>query len=88
MALLEAQAFGIPAVSFDCKCGPREIIRDGESGYIVPEGDVAALAEAMKRLMTDDGLRKRMGMCAFKNADNWRTDRIMQKWISLFQEIL
>jgi glycosyltransferase involved in cell wall biosynthesis len=88
MALLEAQAFGIPAVSFDCKCGPREIIRDAESGFIVPEGDVAALARAMERLMTDDGLRKKMGICAFKNADNWRTDRIMQKWISLFQEIL
>ena len=88
MALLEAQAFGIPAVSFDCKCGPREIIRDGESGYIVPEGDVAALAKAMERLMTDDGLRKKMGICAFENAANWRTDRIMQKWISLFQEIL
>jgi glycosyltransferase involved in cell wall biosynthesis len=88
MVLLEAQAFGVPVVSFDCKCGPREIVKDGETGLLVPEGDNHALARALARLMGDDTLRKEMGSKAFRNAENWRTDAIMEKWICLFKDIL
>ena len=88
MVLLEAQAFGVPVVSFDCKCGPREIVKDGETGILVPEGDNYALAKALERLMENDALRKEMGQNAFRNAEKWRTDAIMEKWTALFQEIL
>ena len=88
MVLLEAQAFGVPAVSFDCKCGPREIISDGETGLLVPEGDIPALARALERLMEDDTLRKEMGRNAFRQAARWQPDRIMEQWIRLFGEIL
>ncbi|MBP1368939.1 glycosyltransferase, partial [Providencia rettgeri] len=36
MVLIEAQYFGIPSISFDCKTGPREIIVNNETGYIIP----------------------------------------------------
>ena len=88
MALLEAQAFGVPAVSFDCKCGPREIIKDGETGLLVGEGDVQGLAAALEKLMRDDALRKEMGLKAFRNALRWRPETIMPEWIRLFEEIL
>ena len=88
MVLLEAQAFGVPVVSFDCKCGPREIVKDGETGILVPEGDSSALAGALERLMDNDALRKEMGLNAFRNAEKWRTDAIMEKWTNLFNEIL
>ena len=88
MVLLEAQAFGVPVVSFDCKCGPREIIEDGKTGLIVPEGDIDALAKALERLMENDELRKEMGQNAFRSAGKWRTDAIMEKWTALFREIL
>ena len=87
MVLLEAQTFGVPVVSFDCKCGPREIIRDGETGLLVPEGDNYALARALERLMQDDDLRKEMGRKAFRNAEKWRLNAIMGKWTQLFQDI-
>ena len=88
MVLLEAQAFGVPVVSFDCKCGPREIVEDGKTGLIVPEGDIYALAKALERLMENDAFRKEMGQNAFRSAGKWRTDAIMEKWTTLFQEIL
>lgn len=88
MVLLEAQAFGLPSVAFDCPCGPREVIRDGESGFLVPEGDVPALARALEILIHDDTLRKEMGRRAFCEAERWRPDNIMQQWTGLFQEIL
>ena len=88
MALIEAQVFGVPAVAFDCKCGPSEIITDGEDGLLVPEGDIQGLAAALTTLMDDEQLRKEMGRKAFKNSFRWKIDSIMPLWIKLFQEIL
>jgi glycosyltransferase involved in cell wall biosynthesis len=88
MALLEARCFGVPAVAFDCKCGPKELIRDGVDSILVKEGDVEGLADGLKTLMQDDHLRKKMGKEAFDSAPMWFIDKIMQKWTALFEEIL
>ena len=87
MVMIEAMACGLPAVSFDFKCGPRDIIVEGENGLIVPDGDIEALAEAMVRLMKDDELRKRMGENAKKVVEKYSEDRVMGLWVNLFEEI-
>lgn len=87
MALLEALAAGLPVVSFACKCGPRDVITDGEDGILVPEGDTAGLAGSMKRLMEDEGLRRRMGAAAFRNSGRFDKERIMALWEKLFHEL-
>lgn len=43
MVLLEAQSFGLPIVAFACQCGPKDIISDGVTGFLVTEGDVEGL---------------------------------------------
>lgn len=87
LVLAEAQSFGIPLISFDCKCGPRDIITDGEDGLLVPEGDVPALARALTKLIGSPELRIRMGAAGRRNAARWDKEETMQQWIRLFQEI-
>ena len=44
MVLLEAATFGLPLISYDCYCGPRDIIDNNQNGYIVPINKEAELA--------------------------------------------
>lgn len=84
MVLLEAQSAGLPVVSFACKCGPRDVLTDGVDGFLVPEGNVAALAERLRALIKDPGLRAEMGRRALENSEKYREDNIMKTWTELF----
>lgn len=59
-SLLEAAAIGRPLVAFDA-VGCRDLINDGENGFLVPFQDVNALADALEKLVNDPALRKRLG---------------------------
>ena len=85
--MIEAMACGLPVVSYDYKCGPRDIIADGENGLIVPDGDIEALARAMMRLMDDGDLRKRMSVEASKVVDTYSEKKIMEVWTELFRSL-
>jgi len=60
VAVVEASACGRPVVTSDAG-GLREVVRDGETGFVVPSGDVPALAAALRTLVLDAGLRQRFG---------------------------
>lgn len=51
-ALAEAMAIGLPCISTDCKTGPRDLVDDGENGYLVQCDDAAALAEKIKMVFS------------------------------------
>ena len=57
----EAAACGLPLVLSDRVGAARDLLRDGENGLLVPAGDVAAAADALRRLARDRDLRLRMG---------------------------
>lgn len=87
MALLEAQVCGLPMVAYACKCGPKDIIQDGINGYLIPEGDQQLMSERLLKLMNETKLRKNMGNEAFVLSDNFSEERVMKKWLNIFENI-
>lgn len=87
LVITEAMECGLPVVAMDCECGPREIVTEN-TGIIVPDKDITAFAHALERLMTDESLRKRMGKCASEEVKRFDPDRIMPRWIDIFNNTL
>lgn len=88
MVLLEAQAAGLPIVSFDCKCGPKDVIEDGQNGFIVKDGDIQTFTQKLLLMMQDNKLRKDMGQKAFEDSERFDEERVMEQWTRLFNDVL
>lgn len=87
MVMIEAMACGLPVVSFDYKCGPKDIIQTGINGLLVPNGDIQALADAMIKVMADEVYRKMLSQNARKVVDTYSEQAVMSQWIRLFTSI-
>ena len=79
---------GLPVVSYACPCGPKDIIRDGIEGFLVPPGDEAMLAERICQLIEDENLRRRMGVAAQERAKEFSLEKVIPMWTSLFEELV
>ena len=85
MVLIEAMACGLPVVSFDCPCGPKDIVSDGEDGLLVENGNVEALADALSRLMDDDALRLSMSKAGRRNVQRFSMEQVAEQWRALLE---
>ncbi len=88
MALLEGQAAGLPMVSYACKCGPRDIIKEGVNGFLLEEGDKEGVANKILTIIRDKELRDEMGRNSFEMSKNFSEEVVMNKWIQLFNQTL
>lgn len=88
LVYLEAQAAGLPVVAFDSG-GVSATVRPGETAFLAPDGDVAALGDALARLLTDRALRARMSQAArtFVTAERTpeRAREILREGLALAQ---
>lgn len=81
-ALMEAMALGIPCIATDVS-GVRDIITDGENGFIVPVGDKEVMADRIKKLIESKELRKKFSentICVFSKFDR---ENVFKQWLEL-----
>jgi glycosyltransferase involved in cell wall biosynthesis len=87
MVLTEAMSVGVPPVAMDCPRGPREIVRDGANGRLVPDGDGPGFSAALLSLIEDPALRRRMGAQAHRDARAYEMGRVGAQWEGLFADL-
>lgn len=85
---IEAMAAGKPVVSTELGTGTSYVNRDGETGFVVPPRDSGSLAAAVKRLLDDEDLRRRMGEAGRHRARTEFTEDIMVERVMRVYESL
>ena len=83
--LIEAMSCGLPAVAYDVRVGPRAIIQNESCGYLIEDGNKEAFFHAIEKLMEDTDTRLAFSKNAFEHAKNFTEEKIVQKWLALFQ---
>lgn len=87
LSILEAMRAGLPVVATEV-AGIGESVEDGETGYLVPRGDVEVLQDRIRRLLTDAALRSRMGGSGRTRFEQHFTlPRFVQNTLAVYQEV-
>lgn len=87
MVMIEAMSMGLPVVTYDFKCGPKDIIKNMENGIIVDNGDENDFAKKLSTLMLDDDLRRKFGLKAQEVTATYSEKSVMCRWNNLFKTI-
>lgn len=87
MALLEAMQFGCVPIVFNSFASASTIVSHSVDGILVPPCDDTSYVNSMIRLMTDDSMRNRMAYAAVHDCQKFSVEKIVKKWIELFNDI-
>lgn len=85
---VEAMRAGLPVVATDVG-GVSEVVVDGETGFLVPKGDVVAMRERLYQLIADHDLRIRMGQAGRKRYEtNFTLERMLNQTLEVYQSVI
>ena len=85
MVLLEAYNCGLPIISFDILTGPREIVKNNITGYLIKDRNCKLMAQKINELLKDKKEINEFSNNALKEAKKYTKDSIMPKWYDLFK---
>ena len=88
MVLVEAMSCGLPVISFDCPCGPKDIIKNNEDGFLIEFGNIEKMAKKIEELIINGEKRKLFGKNAKKNVQIFSQDKVMNQWKELFESMV
>ncbi|QIN62834.1 alpha-1,4-N-acetyl-D-galactosaminyltransferase [Caballeronia sp. SBC1] len=88
MALMEAMGLGVASIAFDCRSGPRELMRDGSDGLLIPAGDVDAMVRGLRELIANAALRSELGSkAAHSIRERYSVQAVLTHWEELFERV-
>jgi D-inositol-3-phosphate glycosyltransferase len=87
LAALESMACGTPVVASDVG-GLSYLVRDGETGFLVPEGDERQFAAKISLLLRDTALRNEMGKRGIEEAQEYSWSNIAERMIEMYDDLL
>ncbi len=87
-ALLESLYFGVPSISTNCPHGPSDLIEDGINGFLVPVGDVDALALKIEELMRSTELQEKFRNAALESTKKYEIEAIALQWMELVKAVV
>ncbi len=87
LVLLESFSFGCPAVSYDLRYGPADIITDGRDGFLVPAGDRNRLAQRIVTVLTDPQLQAELSAAALAAVDRFGEEAFVARWSTLYRRL-
>lgn len=80
MVLLEAMAYGLPCIAFDCPSGPRDIVKNNVNGFLIDCFDLKIYEEKICLLLSDDELLRKLSYGALQTVKNWDNEKIIDIW--------
>jgi poly(glycerol-phosphate) alpha-glucosyltransferase len=87
LAIAEAMAHGCPSISYEISYGPPEMVSDGQSGLLVPSGEIDALASAITKVLGDPELASKLSIEAVIWAKSAGPDKTLASWQKLLTQI-
>lgn len=87
MTLLETKPFKLPIVSFDCKTGPKELIKHDVNGYLTKEYDLLEMATKISYLIEHKNKLREMSKNALLDTSKFSLSTIIKRWIALIESI-
>jgi glycosyltransferase involved in cell wall biosynthesis len=88
VSLIEAQASGIPVLSTDVG-GVRDVVRDGETGFIIPVGELETYARQLRMLIDDEKMRLKMSQNGWSFVrDRFHYERLVHDMEEYYKELL
>ena len=88
LVFIEAMSCGLPVVSYSCPCGPKDIVTEGEDGFLVPVNDEQMMASRICYLIEHEDVRIQMGQASLDNSKAYSKDIIAAKWMAIFRNLL
>lgn len=85
LALVEAMKHGVPCVAFDCPYGPRHIIENNRSGFLVEDGNIELYAQKVCLLIENEELRKQFSLAGIQRSKLFDITPVMKQWKELFE---
>lgn len=84
MVILEAMSFGLPVISFDCECGPTELINKNINGFLTKSNDITALGQKLIEIMNMSNEKYiKLSQSAKMSSKKYYVSNLIDKWIEV-----